>query len=48
MKMYEKLLDAGVKATVTVGEGLNHVYPAYPIPEADEAIAHIVELIKNG
>ena len=48
MKMYEKLLENGVKATVTVGEGLNHVYPAYPIPEADEAIRHMIELIKNG
>ena len=34
---YEKLLAAGVRASLSVGEGLNHVYTEYPIPEAKDA-----------
>lgn len=47
VKLYNKLLKNNVKAELNVGEGLNHVYPAFPIPEADEAINHIIEIIKQ-
>ena len=30
-----------------IGDGLNHVYPAYPIPEAKEAIEQICKIIKE-
>ena len=45
---FSKLLDEQhVKNRVCIGEGLNHVYPAFPIPEADEAIAVMREIINN-
>lgn len=45
--LFEKLKAADVDAELNVGEGLNHVYPAFPIPEADAALQHITELIKG-
>ena len=42
----KKLLDKNkIRNKLFVGEGLNHVYPAFPIPEADEAIEQISEII---
>ena len=42
----KRLLDeAKVKNNIYIGEGLNHVFPAFPIPEADEAIDTISKLI---
>lgn len=43
----EKLKAKNIKTELFVGEGLNHVYPLFPIPEADEAISSIVEMIKR-
>lgn len=42
---YEKLDSAGVDAKLVVGEGMDHVYPLYPIPEADRAMKEIVRFI---
>lgn len=47
VKFVKKLKEAKVKSRFIVGEGLNHVYPAYPIPEADEAIGIIAKTIGN-
>ena len=47
VKTHEKLLAAGVKSELVVGYQLNHVYPAFPIPEADEAINHIADIIRD-
>ena len=44
--LYEKLKEKNIKVELNIGQGLNHVYPACPIPEADEALRHIVEIIK--
>lgn len=44
--LYEKLKEKNIKVELNIGQGLNHVYPAFPIPEADEALRHIVEIIK--
>ncbi len=44
--LYEKLKEKNIKVELNIGQGLNHVYPAFPIPEADEALRHIVEMIK--
>lgn len=45
---FHMLLKAnGVKSRLFVGEELNHVYPAYPIPEAEEAIENIVRIISG-
>lgn len=41
----EKLKAKNIKTNLFIGEGLNHVYPLFPIPEADEAITSIVEIM---
>ncbi len=41
------LQSANITSSVTIGYELDHVYPCYPIPEADEAIEHIIELITS-
>ena len=38
---YEMLQGTGVEAALYIGQGMNHVYPLYPIPEADEAFEQI-------
>lgn len=38
----EKLRKDGVQTDLIIGEGMNHVYPVYPIPEAKEAMEKIV------
>ena len=46
VKFYNKLKDNGVEVELNVGEGMNHVYPIYPlVPESKEAFKHIVEII---
>ncbi len=47
LSFYEKLIGAGVEAELIVGEGMNHVYPILPIPEADTAIAQMAEAINR-
>ena len=45
-KFYKKLIDNGIDAELNVGEGMNHVYPIYPlVPESKEAFNHIVDVI---
>ena len=43
----EKLREENVKTEFEIGKNLNHVYPAFPIPEATVAINKIVEFVKN-
>lgn len=45
VKFYNKLKDNDIDAELNIGEGMNHVYVIYPIPEAKEALNHIVEII---
>ena len=47
VKMSEKMKEKGIKTELHVGQGLNHVYPAFPIPEADEAVRVMCEIIEN-
>ena len=42
---HAKLLEAGVDSTLHVGEGLNHVYPMFPIPEGHRARRDLVRLV---
>lgn len=45
-KFHKKLIDNGVDVELNVGEGMNHVYPVYPlVPESKEAFNHIVDEI---
>ena len=41
--LYKNLLQCGVDSKFVVGNGLNHVYPLYPIPEGRLAIAQIAD-----
>jgi len=45
VRLHGMLEEAGKAATLYIGEGLNHVYPAYPIPEARKAIDEVIRII---
>ena len=45
IKFAKKLDENNVRNKLYVGEGLNHVFPVFPTPEADEAIKMITEII---
>lgn len=45
---YEKLTSSGADAKLIVGEGMNHVYPIYPIPEAEAALGETVDFIRSA
>ena len=47
VKFKNKLDVAGIPNRIYVGQELDHVYPAFPIPEADEALSIISEIINN-
>ena len=42
---YSMLQEQGVSAELYIGEGMNHDYPLYPIPEADDAIEQMCSII---
>ncbi len=44
---YSMLQEQGVSAELYIGEGMNHDYPLYPIPEADDAIEQICSIIQS-
>lgn len=44
----EKAEKAGVDVTLTEWEGLFHVFPLFPCPETDQAVAEIGEFIRKG
>jgi len=44
-KFYNMLQNEGVKSQIYIGEGMNHVYPIYPIPEAKEALQEVCDII---
>ena len=47
-KFYKKLIDNDIDVELNIGEGMNHVYPIYPlVPESKEAYKHIVSVILN-
>ena len=48
-KFHKKLLENDIDVELNIGEGMNHVYPVYPlVPESKEAFNHIVEVILNN
>ncbi|MBP3884358.1 MAG: alpha/beta hydrolase [Olsenella sp.] len=47
VKFIEKLKDAGVKCDLVVGQGMNHVWPLYPIPEAKDALEQIASIVTS-
>ena len=46
-KLCGRIREAGVGVRLLVGEGLNHVYPFYPIPEAKTAFRQICDALKK-
>ena len=44
---YEMLQAQGIASELYVGEGMNHVYPIYPIPEANDALDQICAILQN-
>ena len=40
-QLYETLQAMGCDVTLSVGEGMNHVWVVYPIPEGEEAVREI-------
>ncbi len=44
---YRKLVQAGRTVELIVGNGLNHVYPLYPIPDAKSAHKAVVDFISD-
>ena len=47
VKFYVMLNGEAVKTELYIGEGMNHVYPLYPIPEADEAMEQICKILEE-
>ncbi len=45
---YRMLQEQGVESELYIGEGMNHVYPVYPIPEADTAFDRVAAAIRRG
>lgn len=44
---YAMLQEQGIASELYVGEGMNHVYPVYPIPEANDAFEQICAILQN-
>ena len=47
IRFHEKLLQSGCKSELVTGNGMNHVYPLYPIPEARKARKAVVSFLKS-
>ena len=47
MLFTDKLKAKGVDFQLIIGEGLNHVYPLFPIPEGAEAIEQVAEIMNH-
>lgn len=44
---YSMLQEQGIPSELYIGEGMNHVYPLYPIPEATGALEQICEILQR-
>lgn len=44
---YSSLKQAGKYTELYIGKGLNHVYPVYPIPEAEDAVQNVCRIISQ-
>ena len=44
---YGMLQALSINTELVIGEGLNHVYPLYPIPEADDAFDQVCGIIQS-
>ena len=44
---YNMLQEKNIRSELYIGEGLNHVYPLYPIPEAEEALKQVCKILNR-
>ena len=44
---YAMLQEQQITSELMIGEGMNHVYPLYPIPEAIESLEWICEIMRQ-
>lgn len=47
-KFYSMLQEQNIACKLYVGEGMNHVYPVYPIPEAKNVLEQIGEILEGN
>ena len=47
IKACDKMKSSGVEVELHIGEKMGHVYPLYPIPEAEKAREEIAKFIVN-
>jgi acetyl esterase/lipase len=47
VRLVDRAKQAGVDATLEIGEECFHVYQAFPVPEADEAIARLAAFVRG-
>lgn len=47
MKFADKLKEKNIELKLFVGQGMNHVYPLFPIPEAKEALGYVSEVMET-
>ena len=47
IRFYDMLSEAGVDTTLVIGEGMDHVYPLYPIPEAKKSLRQILDFLSE-
>ena len=45
IRFNEMLSEAGVDTALVIGEGMDHVYPLYPIPEAKKSMREILDFL---
>ena len=46
-KYIEKLKNDGVNAKLSVGEGMFHIYPVFPISESNQVVKEILEYLNE-
>jgi len=44
---YDMLQAQGIASELYIGEGMNHVYPLYPIPEASDALEQVRTILQD-
>ena len=46
-RLVEKIKESRIPVDFTVGRGMFHIYPLYPVPEADAVMKQVVKIV-NG
>ncbi|WP_267200804.1 alpha/beta hydrolase fold domain-containing protein [Limosilactobacillus kribbianus] len=46
-RLVEKLKTAGIPVHFTIGRGMFHIYPLYPVPEAEKAMQQVKKVVNS-